>query len=254
MPIAPFQLYVWDHSLLFLAPAYASSRHRHHAAQIAFSLDGPVVFESPLTGLHRADMLLIPPDTLHAHPAFGASVFLYLEPESIEWAHFSSRGDSGPVSLPFNPQLRSLARGAAAGDVVAAQSLVDALIGQSPARTSPDDALISGACALIRRSLDARITLAALARAVHLSPSRMAHRFREATGVPVRRYVLWCRLRAAADAAMRGASLTDAAHFAGFADSAHLSRTFRAMFGIAPSLLFKPGRTAVNFCETAAST
>jgi AraC-like DNA-binding protein len=104
------------------------------------------------------------------------------------------------------------------------------------------------------RSLDGRITLAALARAVHLSPSRMAHRFREATGVPVRRYVLWCRLRAAADAAMRGASLTDAAHFAGFADSAHLSRTFRAMLGIAPSLLFKPGRTTVNFCETAAST
>jgi len=30
-----------------------------------------------------------------------------------------------------------------------------------------------------------------------------------------------------------GGSLTEAAHRAGFSDSAHLSRTFRRMFGIA---------------------
>src|ERR1700678_254257 len=70
----------------------------------------------------------------------------------------------------------------------------------------------------------------------------------------LRRYVLWCRLRTAAEAAMRGASLTEAAHRAGCADSAHLSRTFRAMLGVAPSLLFKPGQASVTFCETAAST
>jgi hypothetical protein len=110
MPPAPFQLYVWPpHSLLMLAPAFASARHRHHAAQIAFGLDGPVVFESPETGLRRADMLLIPPDTLHAHPAFGALAFLYLEPESIEWVHFPGREDGGLVPLPFNQQLPSLA-------------------------------------------------------------------------------------------------------------------------------------------------
>ena len=34
-----------------------------------------------------------------------------------------------------------------------------------------------------------------------------------------------------------GASLTEAAHEAGFADSAHFSRTFRRMFGLAPSSL-----------------
>ncbi|HJT71706.1 MAG TPA: AraC family transcriptional regulator [Terriglobales bacterium] len=248
-----FQLYVWPHHLLILSPPFASAGHRHHAAQIAFGLNGPVVFESPRNGLQRADMLLIPPDTLHAHPAFGASAFLYLEPESIEWTHFSGCEDGRFVPLPFKEQLRSLARRAAAGDAVAAQSLADALIGQSPGRSPRNDALILRACTLIRQSLDGSITLAALAHAVRLSSSRLAHRFREATGVPVRRYVLWCRLRAAADAAMRGASLTDAAHFAGFADSAHLSRTFRAMFGIAPSLLFTSGRTAVTFCETAAA-
>lgn len=237
-----------------LAPAYASARHQHHAAQIAFGLDGPVVFESPQTGLHRADMLLVPPDTMHAHPAFGASAFLYLEAESIEWISFPRSHENRLVPLPFNQQLRPIARSAAAGDAVAAWSLVDGLIGKCPRHGYRDDALVSHTCTLIGKSLDGPITLASLSQAVHLSPSRLAHRFREATGVPVRRYVLWCRLRRAAEAAMRGSSLTEAAHFAGFADSPHLTRTFRAMFGVAPSFLFRPGQASVTFCESAVRT
>ncbi|MFM0503412.1 helix-turn-helix transcriptional regulator [Paraburkholderia caffeinilytica] len=252
MSPTPFHLYVWPQRLLMLAPAYASAQHRHHLAQIAFGLDGPVVYESPHTGLHRADLLLVPPDTPHAHPAFGTSAVLYLEPESIEWARFPGRESTGLVSLPFNPQLRTFARGAAAGDAVAAQSLVDTLIEPAATSSSNDDALVAQVCALVRQRLDGPITLAALAQAVHRSPSRLAHRFRDATGVPVRRYVLWCRLRAAAEAAMRGSSLTDAAHAAGFSDSAHLSRTFRSSFGIAPSFMFERSRLSVTFCETTA--
>lgn len=253
MSAAPFQLYVWPQYLLMLGPAYASAQHRHHAAQIAFGLDGPVTFESPHTGLHCADMLLISPDTPHAHPAFGALAFLYLFPESVAWLRSPYREKSGLVPLPFHQQLRSVARSAAAGDTIAAQRVVDDLMGESASSALSDDALVSRAIALISRSLDGRITLATVAKAVHRSPSRLAHRFREATGVPLRHYVLWCRLRAAAEAAMRGASLTEAAHRAAFADSAHLSRTFRAMFGVAPSLLFKPGQASVTFCETAVS-
>jgi AraC-like DNA-binding protein len=243
----PFQLYLWPQRLLVLGPAFAADPHRHHAAQIALGLDGPVVFETPQNGVHRADALLIPPDTPHAHPAFGAVALLYLEPESVEWAQLSRRGDGGPARLPCNRRLRAVARCAAAGDEVAARSVVDGLIGEPVNGAPGDDALVSDARELIRRRLDGRITLAAVAKAVHRSPSRLAHRFRKATGVPLRRYVLWCRVRVAAEAAMRGSSLTEAAHAAGFSDSAHLSRTFHAMFGIAPSLLFRPGRVRVTF-------
>ena len=199
MSMAPFQLYVWPQRLLMLGPAYASTQHRHHAAQIAFGLDGPVIFENPHTGLHRADMLLISPNTPHSHPAFGALAFLYLWPESKEWLSFPGREMSGVVSLPFDPRLRSIARCAATGDAVAALSLVDDLIGESASSVLSDDALVSRALALIHRSLDGPITLAALANSLHRSPSRLAHRFSEATGVPLRRYVLWCRLRTAVE-------------------------------------------------------
>ena len=49
--------------------------------------------------------------------------------------------------------------------------------------------------------------------------------------------MLWLRLERAVAVFAAGGSLTDAAHAAGFADSAHLSRTFRRMFGLAPSSL-----------------
>lgn len=251
---APFKVYVWPQRVLVLGPGFASTQHRHHAAQFAFGLDGPVIFETPRTGLHSSDMLLISPNTPHAHPAFGALGFLYVEPESVEWASLAGRIQGNVVPLPFSQRLRTVARCAATGNTAAASSLVDDLIGQSVPSTLPDDALVTHTIANIRRSLDGPIKLVALAKAVHRSPSRLAHRFREATGVSMRRYVLWCRLRAALDAALRGSSLTEAAHLAGFADSAHLSRTFRAMFGVPPSFFFKPGLASITFCGIGAST
>ena len=41
----------------------------------------------------------------------------------------------------------------------------------------------------------------------------------------------------AVEAIAAGVSLTEAAHEAGFADSAHFSRTFRRMFGVAAAAL-----------------
>ena len=248
--MAPFQLYVWPQRLLLLAPAYVSHRHRHHAAQIAFGLDGPVIFETPQTGQHSADLLLIPPDVPHAHPAFGATAMLFLEPEGIEWApHFRPR-QWRSCTVIFRSSAAFLRSPGPAGDAVAAQELVDHLIGKAVGDRTGFDPMVSQACEYISQRFNRPITLAELARAVHLSPSRLAHRFREGTGVPVRRFILWRRLRAAAESAMRGSSLTEAAHAAGFADSAHLSRTFRSMFGIAPSFLFKRGQLDVTFLQT----
>jgi AraC family transcriptional regulator len=49
--------------------------------------------------------------------------------------------------------------------------------------------------------------------------------------------VLWTRLNEAIQIAMAGRSWTEASHAAGFADSAHLTRTFRRMFGMNPAAL-----------------
>jgi AraC-like DNA-binding protein len=58
-------------------------------------------------------------------------------------------------------------------------------------------------------------------------------------GIPLRRYLLWLRLIKGIKVALEGVSLTSAAHKVGFSDSAHFSRTFKEMFGLTPSELFK---------------
>jgi len=88
---------------------------------------------------------------------------------------------------------------------------------------------------------------AAAARQVWLSETRLRHLFTQQVGSSMQRYRAWCRLVLAGRHAQAGASLTHAAHAAGFADQAHFSRAFRQMFGLPPSQVFaQPGTRWVD--------
>ncbi len=79
-----------------------------------------------------------------------------------------------------------------------------------------------------------------LAEWTALSESRARHLFKEQTGVSFTQYLKWLKIMEAVKyACMTGGSLTEAAHMAGFSDSAHLSRTFKEMFGLVPSSVLK---------------
>lgn len=114
--------------------------------------------------------------------------------------------------------------------------------------------LASGLGALPRRQLDPRLEKAlqriralddsalpaqSLAEAASLSLSQLERLFSGSLGLSVRRLVLWQRLRQALRLAMAGDSLTSAAIAAGFADSAHFSRSVRSQFGIRADLTLR---------------
>ena len=80
-------------------------------------------------------------------------------------------------------------------------------------------------------------SLPALARIAGLSDGRLVHAFRDSVGIPLRPYLLWRKLQRAVIAMARGEPLTRAAQSGGFADAAHMSRTFRRMFGMTASEL-----------------
>lgn len=65
-----------------------------------------------------------------------------------------------------------------------------------------------------------------------LSESRFLHLFSEEMGIAWRPYLLWQRMMCAIQGLTSHNSATQAAHLAGFSDSAHLSRTFRNNFGM----------------------
>lgn len=101
------------------------------------------------------------------------------------------------------------------------------------------DPRVSQSIEWIRAGRENGILVKDIAAEVELSESRFSHLFTEHVRVPVRRYLLWLRLRDALHLLARTQSLTETAHEAGFADSAHLTRTFRAALGITPSSLVK---------------
>jgi AraC-like DNA-binding protein len=105
----------------------------------------------------------------------------------------------------------------------------------------PTDARVLAAIEYIRQRVDQPVSLPEVASAAHLSPERFRHLFVEETGMPLRTYLLWRRLLHVWTLLMEGQTLSAAAHAAGFADAAHLSRTARTMFGLPPSLLQMAG-------------
>ena len=85
--------------------------------------------------------------------------------------------------------------------------------------------------------VDDATSLEALARSVGLSPSRLMHVFTESIGIPLRPYLSWLRVQRAAMAIVNGSLLGEAAYTAGFADASHMTRTFKRMLGVPPSVL-----------------
>lgn len=88
-----------------------------------------------------------------------------------------------------------------------------------------------------------RLDLATLARAVHLSPKRLARCFREALGVTPMAYLRRYRLeRAREQLIATDLPVTQIAYETGFQEPAHFSRTFRAQFGVSARALREHAR------------
>jgi AraC family transcriptional regulator, arabinose operon regulatory protein len=93
-----------------------------------------------------------------------------------------------------------------------------------------------------------RCTLDELASVLNLSYHRASHAFVETVGIPVRTYQLWQKLYRASAPLQAGKSLTEAAHIAGFSDSAHYSRAFQTAYGRSPTQMFRTRHIEI-FCR-----
>ena len=99
---------------------------------------------------------------------------------------------------------------------------------------APRDDPVRAAAMEIRDPARTR-ALADIARDVGLSRSELSRRFRMRYHLTPQLYRKQVRLAIATRDLRGGMPVTDAAHRAGFADAAHLSRTFKAQYGIAPA-------------------
>lgn len=241
------RILVWRGGSLWIGLAGAGTGvHAHHAIQATLAFPGGRVRLSDRAGnwsTHAA--AIVPAHVPHAFEAGGQRVALiFADPESRHGRalHLRHR-DQGIVPVPAKAIARSLADLVAAYDARAgndvliekALAVIAGLAGAHDGPVSAPDARIAHAVHLLRERIRGSITQASIASAVHLSPDRFRHLFVAETGITFRAYVLWLRLEQSLAAYVSGMALTDAALEGGFADSAHFSRTFRRMFGIAPA-------------------
>jgi AraC-like DNA-binding protein len=105
----------------------------------------------------------------------------------------------------------------------------------------PSDGRIAKVVLEVERRPDAFGRLREAAELACLSPSRFRARFDAEVGLPFRRYRMWRRMALVMRSIARGGSLTDAALEAGFSSSAHLSSSFKRMFGISASEIIALG-------------
>lgn len=250
-------LVTWGPRALYVGPAVELSSHRSAVAVFAIGVDAPFRLEiEPATERSTETWCrsaLIPADTLH-RIAFehGAEACLYLDPQSSDVAVLisSMRRRVGQAFADHDKEvaiLELMAEAAAQPDRKALRLELADLLGLTSRK--PVDARVGRAINAMHAAPEARHSLDDLAACACLSPSRFLHLFKKELGVPLRRYRIWARIGAALRAVGRGETLTDAAHCAGFASSAHFSSAFRSMFGLPPSSIAPAAQLALKVAE-----
>lgn len=246
------RIYFWPGGSLWIGRGQGRTEwHEHHAHQLVVVPAGRFRFRTDADGPWQAfDAAFVPSHRPHQFDTEPQPMaHLFVEPESRAGRALTGRfGADAVAALPeadgraaahtlfdafeATPQREAMVD-------VAAQVLAR-LCGATTEVDRSIDERLTRALAFIRAHVRERITLGDAAAAAALSASRFRHLFAVRTGCSFRAYVLWQRINVAIESAAAGASWTEAAHDAGFADSAHLARTHKRMFGIEPTAVRVP--------------
>ena len=231
------------------------SRHRHDVFAIGVTEEGVQAFGYRGTVEHSlpGQVYVLHPDELHDGRAEGPGLFgyrqIYVTPDRIAAALPAITGRTAP--LPFAPPViddPALARVVRTAFTHAAEPLaLDALVLRLAQGLLRFSAIGPGA------ALPCRVDLTAVERGRDLLRSRLtivqsseveavtgldryqfARQFHAVYGTSPYRYSVMRRLDVARVWIRNGRPLADTAAEAGFADQAHLTRTFKAAFGMTP--------------------
>lgn len=235
---------LWPPLLATRGDGGASEGHAHHGMHLVLALTGSLRVSHSGGDDEACAGLLTAPDVKHALDARGAEILLvFLDPESALGRALCPPPER-PVRLLSPPERDAIVasgsdpRALMGPAGVAWSAGVLAALGAGDAPPRAVHPRVKKALALVRAAdPQADLSLETLASHVGLSAGRFMHAFTESIGIPLRPYLAWLRLQRAAAALASGRTAVDAAHAAGYADAAHMSRSFRRAFGMSPSAI-----------------
>jgi AraC-like DNA-binding protein len=223
--------------ILYLGPGSSADRHEHHAVQLVWSHEGPI--QIGLDNVLQREAVLVPANTPHTLMAVDRTIVLLLVDPNGGRGVALERLACTEVGAELRAKLTEIAFPAPDLTPSEARSwCIDVLQSLGASGTQMELSSVSRrAIAYVERTIDGIPRVAEAAAAVRLSSTRLTHIFSDEVGIPFRRFVLWTRIKRAVDVFQAGNDLSTSAIAAGFSDAAHFSRTFRAMFGLSPSLV-----------------
>ncbi|MCL4214466.1 MAG: AraC family transcriptional regulator [Gemmatimonadales bacterium] len=240
------QFFAWEGGCLFIARHTSFVPvHAHQAIQLTVASAGEhQILMGDVDVRERFSLSAVPSRQPHGIDVTASEhgAVIFIEPETREGRALTERSLRGGIAEIGTDEAQAIVAGMFAAwlagrrdeTVAQARRLVQAVAGGiEPAETT--DPRILAAIAYIGQRLPAAVTLDEVAAHACLSPGRFRHLFAEQTGMGLRPYVLWRRFMLVWELMMEGSTLSTAAHAAGFADSAHLSRTSTRTFGFSPS-------------------
>ncbi|PJZ75337.1 helix-turn-helix transcriptional regulator [Leptospira neocaledonica] len=244
---------------MFATNSMQTDFHTHYAATLAISLKSDINIETE-KGKEEYRVALVGPNTYHKTVSPGIEmVALLIDPETYEYSSISEFAVAGEVKKldistfqPLMERLWELYYGKL-NDLEAWELHLDLLRSIYPFQKLGKvmDERIVQIANMIRKEMPDSIRMKEIGKNFSVSEDRLIRLFKENLGIPMRRYLLWVRILEAAKLLKEGKSLTDAAHSAGFSDSAHFTRTFKENFGFVPSLFFGHLKAIeVRFCES----
>lgn len=219
--------------------------HAHHYVQYGLGSSATIELSSPdWPSSKRVRSFLVPSDAPHQIRLSGEGKVLmaWLDPEFQIKRSISNSPEISTSLDALESELKPFTDKQL--NCTVARQVREVITGWPGSESACQlDERISACITWIKEHLaDQTITAEDLADTVFLSAGRLMHLFSEQIGIPIRKYILWQRLRHALLKLAEGMTITEAAHASGFTDSPHMNRTFNAMFGITPSKIFKNSR------------
>lgn len=220
---------------VFTGQAGNNLPHQHWAHQLVLGLDGPAEMVSGDRVL-RAPCIFVRAGVPH-RLAVGRLLSVFLDPTTALSQALCQQLGTAQALCALPPPLAVLFRDTLTADLSLESVLIHLHAALQSKAARGGDARLAGITQALAQDagLEHPHRRARLAAMAGLSETRFSHWFREHTGMPLRSYRKWLRLVRGLEHALRGGTLTDAAHQAAFADQAHFSRTFVQMFGVRAS-------------------
>ncbi len=242
---------LWSGRTLYIGSVPDLDFHAQAAALVCIGLSGDFDLTREGGSAVICRSALIGPQVQHALKVHGGlCAFIFFDPDNPDYEYLlecnTDHIDGGFVAgLKEEGDLLQVCQAiASANDEKVISSALVSLELSRGRKHQPlvNDERIQYVMRLLIEDPGDSIPIETLASQVDISPSRLAHLFKEQVGVPIRMFRTWFRLKTAVVQLKEGFNITEAALRAGFYDSAHFANTFRETFGLPPSVVFGPQR------------